>query len=120
MLKPHTPPALHPPFAKYSHAMEVPPGARLLFASGQLGITKEKHIPEDAAGQAELCFQAIGEILASADMRYSDIIRINAFVTDRALPGDRYVTHHWGYYYYFQNRYETPKRLARKFRRARS
>jgi enamine deaminase RidA (YjgF/YER057c/UK114 family) len=88
MLKPHMPPALHPPFAKYSHAMEVPSGARLLFASGQLGITKEKHIPEDAAGQADLCFQAIGEILASADMHYSDIIRINAFVTDRAYLMD--------------------------------
>jgi enamine deaminase RidA (YjgF/YER057c/UK114 family) len=88
MLKPHTPPALHPPFAKYSHAIEVPPGMRMLFASGQLGITKDKHIPEDAAGQAELCFQAIGEILASAGMGFSDIIRINAFVTDRAWLKD--------------------------------
>jgi enamine deaminase RidA (YjgF/YER057c/UK114 family) len=97
MLKPHTPHSLHPPFAKYSHAMEVPPGARLLFASGQLGITKNKHIPEDAAGQADLCFRAIGDILASAGMTYADIIRINAFVTDRAylrdymLVRDRYV-----------------------------
>jgi enamine deaminase RidA (YjgF/YER057c/UK114 family) len=97
MLKPHTPSALHPPFAKYSHAMEVPPGARLLFASGQLGITKDKHIPEDAAGQADLCFRAFGEILASAGMTYSDIIRINAFVSDRTylkdymVVRDRYV-----------------------------
>jgi enamine deaminase RidA (YjgF/YER057c/UK114 family) len=88
MLKSHTPPALHPPFAKYSHAMEVPPGARLLFASGQLGITKDKRIPEDAAGQADLCFRAIGEILASAGMTYGDIIRINAFVTDRSFLKD--------------------------------
>jgi enamine deaminase RidA (YjgF/YER057c/UK114 family) len=88
MLKSHTPPALHPPFAKYSHAIEVPPGARLLFASGQLGITRDKHVPEDAAGQAELCFQAIGEILASAGMGFRDIIRINAFVTDRAWLKD--------------------------------
>ena len=88
MLKPHTPPALHPPFAKYSHAVEVPPGARLLFASGQLGITKDKTIPEDAAGQAELCFRAIGEILASAGMGFGDIVRINAFVTDRAFLKD--------------------------------
>jgi enamine deaminase RidA (YjgF/YER057c/UK114 family) len=88
MLKPHTPAALHPPFAKYSHAIEVPAGARLLFASGQLGITKDKHLPEDAAGQAELCFQAIGEILRSAGMTYADIIRINAFVTDRTFLKD--------------------------------
>jgi enamine deaminase RidA (YjgF/YER057c/UK114 family) len=88
MLKPHTPAALHPPFARYSHAVEVPAGARLLFASGQLGITKDKHVPEDAAGQAELCFQAIGEILRSAGMTYTDIVRINAFVTDRAFLKD--------------------------------
>jgi enamine deaminase RidA (YjgF/YER057c/UK114 family) len=84
MLKPHTPPSLHPPFAKYSHAMEVPPGMRLVFASGQLGINADKHVPEDMTGQTDLCFQAIGAILASAGMGFGDIIRINAFVTDRA------------------------------------
>jgi enamine deaminase RidA (YjgF/YER057c/UK114 family) len=87
-LTPHTPAALHPPFAKYSHGVEVPAGHRVLFASGQLGITREKHVPHDAAGQAELCFQAIGEILASAGMGFADIVRINAFVTDRAYLKD--------------------------------
>lgn len=88
MLKPHTPDALHPPFAKYSHAVEIPPGHRLLFASGQLGIARNRHVPEDAAGQAELCFKAIGEILVSAGMGFRDIVRINAFVTDRAYLKD--------------------------------
>ena len=88
MLKPHTPPALHPPFAKYSHGMEVPAGARLLFASGQLGITRDKHVPEDAMAQADLCFKALGEILASAGMSFRDVVRINAFVTDRAYLKD--------------------------------
>jgi enamine deaminase RidA (YjgF/YER057c/UK114 family) len=87
-LKPHTPAALHPPFAKYSHGMEVPAGHRILFASGQLGITKDKHVPEDAAGQADLCFQAIGDILASAGMTFRDVVRINAYVTDRAWLKD--------------------------------
>ncbi len=88
MLKPHTPPSIHPPFAQYSHAIEVPPGARLLFASGQLGITADKEVPEDAGGQATLCFEAIGAILASAGMGFGDIVRINAFVTDRAYLKD--------------------------------
>jgi enamine deaminase RidA (YjgF/YER057c/UK114 family) len=98
MLKAHTPPALHPPFAKYSHAVEVPAGHRVLFASGQLGITADKHIPDDAGGQAELCFAAIAEILKSAGMSMGDIVRINAFVTDRAylkdymVVRDRYVS----------------------------
>jgi enamine deaminase RidA (YjgF/YER057c/UK114 family) len=78
--------------------MEVPAGMRLLFASGQLGITREKVIPEGAAEQAELCFKAVGDILASAGMTYGNLIRINAFVTDRAwlrdymAVRDRYVS----------------------------
>jgi enamine deaminase RidA (YjgF/YER057c/UK114 family) len=97
MHKPHTPASLHPPFARYSHGMEVAAGKRLLFVSGQLGITKDKVIPDDAAGQADLCFRAIGDILASAGMGFGDIVRINAFVTDRAwlkdymAARDRYV-----------------------------
>ena len=84
-----TPKSVRPPFAAYSHAVEVPAGHRLLFASGQLGIT-----PDD---QADLCFRAIGEILGAAAMTFRDIVRINAFVTDRAYLGpymevrDRYV-----------------------------
>jgi enamine deaminase RidA (YjgF/YER057c/UK114 family) len=79
-----TPAAIRPPFANYSHALEVPAGHRLVFASGQLGINRDDRIPEDAGAQAELCFQAIGAILAAAGMTHADIVRINAFVTDRA------------------------------------
>ena len=78
------PAAIRPPFANYSHAVEVPAGHRLLFASGQLGISSDDRIPEEAGAQAELCFQAIGAILAQAGMSYADLVRINAFVTDRA------------------------------------
>jgi enamine deaminase RidA (YjgF/YER057c/UK114 family) len=78
------PPTIRPPFANYSHGVEVPPGARLLFASGQLGITVDDQVPEDAGAQADLCFQAIDEVLKAAGMGFADIVRINAFVTDRA------------------------------------
>jgi enamine deaminase RidA (YjgF/YER057c/UK114 family) len=88
MLKTHTPSTLHPPFAKYAHAVEIPPGMRIVFASGQLGITRDKLVPEDAGEQADLCFKAIGDILASAGMGFADIVRINAFVTDRAFLKD--------------------------------
>jgi 2-iminobutanoate/2-iminopropanoate deaminase len=92
-----TPPSIRPPFAAYSHAVEVPAGHRLLFASGQLGITRDDEIPEAPDAQAELCFQAIGEILAAAGMGFADLVRISAFVTDRAYlkpymaVRDRYV-----------------------------
>ena len=83
MNRPFTPAAIRPPFARYSHAVEVPAGSRLVVASGQLGITSDDVIPEDAGEQARLCFEAIGAILAEAGMDYSDIVRINAFVTGR-------------------------------------
>jgi enamine deaminase RidA (YjgF/YER057c/UK114 family) len=79
-----TPAAIRAPFANYSHGIVVPAGSRLLFASGQLGMTADDHIPEDAGAQAELCFRAIEAILTSAGMSVADLVRINAFVTDRA------------------------------------
>lgn len=82
-MRTHTPDTIRPPFANYAHAVEVPPGARLLFASGQLGITRDDEIPDDAGAQAELCFRAIGAILQSAGMDFGDIVRINAFVSAR-------------------------------------
>ena len=78
-----TPSTIRAPFARYSHAVEVPSGARLVFASGQLGISRDDQVPEDAGEQADLCFRAIGEILAGAGMGLGDIVRINAFVSDR-------------------------------------
>lgn len=78
------PTTIRPPFARYSHGFEVPAGARLVFTSGQLGISPDERVPEDAGEQAELCFRAIGEVLKAAGMGFSNLVRINAFVTDRA------------------------------------
>ncbi|MEM1047832.1 MAG: RidA family protein [Pseudomonadota bacterium] len=82
-MKTHTPDTIRPPFARYSHAVEVPPDTRLLVCSGQLGITPDDTVPESAEDQAVLCFENIGEILKSAGMDFADIVRINAYVSDR-------------------------------------
>lgn len=79
-----TPDTIRPPFANYAHAVEVPPGARIVFASGQLGIAPDETVPEDAGAQADLCFSNIAEVLKAAGMGMVDIVRINAFVSDRA------------------------------------
>jgi enamine deaminase RidA (YjgF/YER057c/UK114 family) len=83
MLRPILPSAIRPPFARYSHGMEVLAGARLVFASGQLGITPEDAVPESVEAQTEICFKAIAEILGAAGMGLGDIVRINAYVTAR-------------------------------------
>ncbi len=79
-----TPKSIKPPFARYSHGVEVPAGKRLVLCSGQLGIGPDDTIPEDAGAQAELCFGNIAAILGEAGLTLKDIVRINAFVTDRA------------------------------------
>lgn len=84
MLSHLVPAAIRRPFARYSHAVEVPPGARLLVVSGQLGISPDDAIPDGAEAQATLCFRAIAACLAEAGMAPADIVRINAYVTDRA------------------------------------
>jgi len=78
------PPSVRRPFARYSHAVEVPSGARMLLISGQLGIEADDTIPENAEAQADLCFRAIAACLEEAGMDVADIVKLNAYVTDRA------------------------------------
>ncbi|SCW86731.1 RidA family protein [Ancylobacter rudongensis] len=97
MLRHLVPAAIRRPFARYSHAVEIPAGARLLVVSGQLGISPDDEIPEDVEAQAALCLAAIEACLLEAGMARGDIVRLNAYVTDRAhMPGymaarDRFV-----------------------------
>jgi enamine deaminase RidA (YjgF/YER057c/UK114 family) len=84
MLKYLTPRSIKPPFARYSHGVEIPAGKRLVLCSGQLGIGPDDTVPEDAGAQTELCFRNIAAILSEAGLTLNDIVRINAFVTDRA------------------------------------
>ncbi len=97
MLRSLQPAAIQPPFARYSHGVEVAPGARLVFCSGQLGIGRDGEVPDTAEEQTELCFRNIRAILQEAGLDLSAIVRLNAFVTGREhMAGymrvrDRYV-----------------------------
>jgi 2-iminobutanoate/2-iminopropanoate deaminase len=92
------PSTIRAPFSTYSHGIAVPPNARWLLASGQLGVAPDGHVPDDVEAQAVLCFDNIKAILAAADMTFDDVVRFDAFVTDRsAFPiysrvRSRYVT----------------------------
>lgn len=78
-----TPASIRPPFANYHHAVEVPPGARLLVLSGQLGVDAADVAPEGAEAQARQAFANIEAVLSEAGMRMADVVRINAYVTGR-------------------------------------
>lgn len=83
MLKPFTPATVRRPFARYSHAVEVPAGMRLLVLSGQLGIAPDESVPDGAEAQAEQCFANVGAILAEAGAGPEAVVRLNAFVAGR-------------------------------------
>jgi len=83
MNKTLNPNSMRAPFARYSHGVEVPAGHRFVFASGQLGVAPDDSVPDDVGAQAELCFANISAVLAEAGMGIADIVRINAYVTDR-------------------------------------
>ncbi len=72
------------PFAAYSHGVKVKAGAEMIYCSGQLGIAPDASVPDEAGAQAELCFENIRHILRDGGMDLSDVVRINAYVTDRA------------------------------------
>lgn len=79
-----TPEDIAPPFARYAHGVEVPEGYRLIFTSGQLGLAEDGSIPAGSEAQAAICFGNIDSILGAAGAGRADVVRINAFVTDRS------------------------------------
>jgi 2-iminobutanoate/2-iminopropanoate deaminase len=84
MNRPIIPATIRAPLARYSHAVLVPPGAQLLVTSGQLGVAANDTVPDDIEAQCALCFENIKAILTEAGMTFADVVRFNAFVTDRA------------------------------------
>jgi enamine deaminase RidA (YjgF/YER057c/UK114 family) len=61
----------------------------LLFIAGQVGLSPEGTIPEDAAQQAEFAFQRTGEILRLAGLGFEDLVDVTSYHVDMAqtLPG---------------------------------
>jgi len=87
-MKPLSPSTIRPPFGRYSHGIVAPAGARLVVTSGTLGVRSDDTIADSAAGQAAQCFANIDAILAETGLGPADVIRISAFVTERAHMAD--------------------------------
>ncbi len=78
------PKRIAPPFARYSHGVEVPAGARSMRTSGQLGFGADGTVPEAAEAQTAICFDNIDAILAEAGMTRVNVVHVQACVTGRA------------------------------------
>lgn len=78
-----TPETISPPFARYAHGVELPPGLRVVRTSGQLGLAADGSVPDGAREQAEICFANIAAILKEAGMGPAEVFHLSAFVTGR-------------------------------------
>ena len=81
MLKRLNPANVHAPAGKYSHGVEAPPGARLLYVSGQVGAKQDGSTAPTDATQCEQAWTNVKNVLAAAGMGPEDIIKLNAYVT---------------------------------------
>lgn len=77
------PAQIAPPFARYSHGVQVPGDARILRTSGQLGLASDGTVPNGAEAQAGICFDNLDAILGEAGLNRTHVMHLSAFVTDR-------------------------------------
>lgn len=73
-----------PPLGAYTHGVEVAAGARWLHASGQVGITPDGKVAQGFEAQARAAMANLSAILKAAGMGWSDVVKVNSFITNRA------------------------------------
>lgn len=77
----HNPAGIAPPFSCYSHGASAPAGARWLYVSGQVGVTPDGTVPEEAEKQIELAWDNLMAVLADAGMTRADLVKVDGFIT---------------------------------------
>jgi 2-iminobutanoate/2-iminopropanoate deaminase len=81
MNRTYNPGAIAPPVSAYSHAVEIPAGARTLHISGQIGVKPDGSVADGVEAQVKQAWENLVAILADADMGIDDIVRTTTFVT---------------------------------------
>ena len=78
----HNPDVVAAPLGRYTHAVETPPGAGLIFLSGQVPVRRDGSAPETLAEQADQVYATIAAILGARGVPVSNIAKIHD-VSDR-------------------------------------
>ena len=68
----------------YAHGVEVPPASRLLFISGQIGVTPAGETLPDFAQQFTQAISNLFLVLGSAGMVPHDLVKLTFFLTRAA------------------------------------
>lgn len=72
------------PFSRYSQAVEVTGGSRLVYVSGQVGVGADGRLPESEEGEHEQAWANVLAILKSEGLGPRDIVKVTAYVTSQA------------------------------------
>lgn len=76
-----------------NRSVEIPPGARVLFISGQTATDENGHTPPDAETQADIVYARIVDTLRDAGMDVDDVVKTNLYMTDPSDIGAIYAAH---------------------------
>ena len=76
----HNPKTIAAPGGRYSHGVEVPPNARWLYVSGQVGVAPNGEVPAAIGPQVENCWRNILAILADAGMGLGDVVKVTVLL----------------------------------------
>ena len=79
----HNPPGIAPAVGNYSHALEVPPGHRLLFISGQVPERADGSVPKGFEAQCHAAWDNVLAALAAAGMTTANLVKVTTCLTDR-------------------------------------
>ena len=71
----------------YTHGLELPPAARLLFISGQIPERNDGSVPADFETQCHAVWDNIFAVLASANMGVEHLVKVTTYLTDRGQAG---------------------------------
>ncbi len=89
----HIPVSVFPPYSNYAHAVEVMSGVRTLYISGLNGYELDGELmPPSFQAQASLIWTHLGNILASANMSYVDLVSLRFYLADPAFDPENVAT----------------------------
>lgn len=72
--------AVSPPLGLYSHAIEIPAGARLLHIAGQVGVNASGVMEPDFESQFIQMWENVRALLAAAGMAFDDLVNVNTYL----------------------------------------
>ncbi len=77
------PESVRPPGGRYSHSIEIEPGARWLYVAGQTGVAPDGGVPDGIVAQTEIAWSNLLAVLEDAGYAMGDVVQMKTFLVRR-------------------------------------